>query len=374
MKYTDLSNHGKFGFHLRALRDAGLVGFDLSTKGLCLTERGQLLAEILLDTRFLIAREGLDLVYEPERYVRRLRFGDHAVLFYNTKEGKHRITLPFLLGGLVKGEAVAYIVLEDKLDSESQELKRYGININRFPKGAFTMMSAEDWYFRKGKAQGETIIGNWQKLLNEKQNAGFQGLYVAGDMDIFFDTGKTEELMRYESMLGKQFDFNMCALCLYDSNRFQDNEEQLIQLNQYHGHSIFQDIFVNTKNILIVDDDKTVLESLRIILQSKGYSVDTAETGREGIEKSKARLYHLAVLNLKLPDMNGAKLLVTLHKNLPEMVKIIITGFSPDKAGEFLNLGADTYITKPVHPEELLKVVKEKLREREEATLIGAVA
>ena len=56
-KSTDLNNHGKFGFHLWALRTAGLVGFDLSKKRLCLTERGQLLAEILLDTRFLIARE-----------------------------------------------------------------------------------------------------------------------------------------------------------------------------------------------------------------------------------------------------------------------------------------------------------------------------
>ena len=121
------------------------------------------------------------------------------------------------------------------------------------------------------------------------------------------------------------------------------------------------------KTILVVDDDKTILESLRIILQSEGYRVDTAETGREAIEKIRNQSYHLALLNIWLPDMKGTELLTTLQESFPEMVKIMLTGLPSDRAKEFLNLGADTYIVKPVDPDELLKVVKEKLKEQEEA-------
>ena len=124
---------------------------------------------------------------------------------------------------------------------------------------------------------------------------------------------------------------------------------------------------VEKKSILVVDDDKIILESLKTILQSEGYSVDIAETGKEAIEKSKARFHHLALLNIKLPDVKGTKLLTAMHENFPKMVKIMLTGLQPEKAGKFLNLDVDTYIMKPVNPEELLKVIREKLREEEEA-------
>ncbi len=52
-----------------------------------------------------------------------------------------------------------------------------------------------------------------------------------------------------------------------------------------------------------------------------------------------------------------------MQKNLPEMVKNMITELPSEKAGEVINLGADTYIVKPVDPDTLLKLVEEKLRE-----------
>jgi len=125
---------------------------------------------------------------------------------------------------------------------------------------------------------------------------------------------------------------------------------------------------VEKKNILVVDDDKSVLGSLKDILQSEGFSVDVAETGREAIEKSEARFYNLALLDIKLPDMEGTKLLIKLHRDTPQTIKIMITGYpSLENAVEALNLGADAYIMKPVNPERLLKVVDEKLKEQEEA-------
>ncbi len=122
------------------------------------------------------------------------------------------------------------------------------------------------------------------------------------------------------------------------------------------------------KSILIVDDDKAILKSLKDILESEGYSVDTAETGREAIKKSEAQFYNLALLDIKLPDMEGTKLLTKMHRATPRMMKIMVTGHaSLENAVESLNLGADAYIVKPVNPENLLKVVEEKLREQKEA-------
>jgi len=124
----------------------------------------------------------------------------------------------------------------------------------------------------------------------------------------------------------------------------------------------------DNESILVVDDDKNILKVLRDILESEGYSVETAETGREAIEKSEARFHNLALLDIKLPDMEGTQLLTKLHRDTPRMMKVMVTGYpSLENAVEALNLGADAYIIKPVDPKKLLKVVKEKLTEQEEA-------
>jgi len=117
-------------------------------------------------------------------------------------------------------------------------------------------------------------------------------------------------------------------------------------------------------SILIVDDDENIRKTLSAILRGKGYITDTAKDGREAIEKSRAKFFNLALLNIKLPDMEGTKLL----KKLPEMVKIIVTGYPTlENAIEALNLGADAYVIKPVRPEKLLALIKEKLEEQSQA-------
>ena len=122
------------------------------------------------------------------------------------------------------------------------------------------------------------------------------------------------------------------------------------------------------KSILIVEDDKAIIKSFKVILQSEGYSVDSAETGREAIQKSKAQFYNLVLLDIKLPDMEGTKLLTTMHETSPKMVKIMITGYpSLENAVEALNMGADAYIIKPVKPEKLLALIEEKLKKQSQA-------
>jgi len=122
------------------------------------------------------------------------------------------------------------------------------------------------------------------------------------------------------------------------------------------------------ERILIVDDDESICRTLSLILQEEGYETDVAYTGKEAIEKTKTNFYNAALLDIKLPDMEGTKLLTALKKTFPEMVKIMVTGYpSLENAVEALNYGADAYIMKPVNPEELLRVIREKLEKQREA-------
>jgi hypothetical protein len=236
-----IGNHGRLDFHLRTL--SGLVEHEIPTNKYHLTDRGQLASELLWDIRFLTRRAVKDLTNEPTRYVRRLRFGDHAILFYNKEDVKRKIAFSFLEAGLLKGEAVVYLVSEHKMDSEVQEIQRFGITTDDSRNEAFTIMSAYEWYIKKGEAQAETIIANWQALLKAKQKAGFTGLRVAGETEVFFDYAKVKELLRYEMTLGRQLAFDMCGLCIY---RHGFDEKLFTQLQQSHGHSIFKGIAFKT--------------------------------------------------------------------------------------------------------------------------------
>jgi len=124
-------------------------------------------------------------------------------------------------------------------------------------------------------------------------------------------------------------------------------------------------------SILIVEDDENIRETLSTILQQKGYNTDTAKNGQEAVQKSKTKFFNIALLDIKLPDMEGTKLLTTMHENLPKMIKIMITGYpSLENAVEALNLGADAYVIKPVKPEALLALIEEKLEKQSQAEKI----
>jgi len=120
--------------------------------------------------------------------------------------------------------------------------------------------------------------------------------------------------------------------------------------------------------ILIVEDDENIRETMKNILEQKGYETDAAETGAEAEQKLKNKFFNLALLDIKLPDMEGTQLLAKLHETTPKMVKIMVTGYpSIENAMEALNQGADAYVTKPVKPAKLLALIKEKLEEQQQA-------
>ena len=124
---------------------------------------------------------------------------------------------------------------------------------------------------------------------------------------------------------------------------------------------------IKKNRVLIVDDDLLILKSLKMILEMEGYDVGTAQTGAEAITKSQLERYDLALLDIKLPDMEGTELLTKIHRTTPTMVKIMVTGFpTQDNTIDAFNRGADTYLVKPVTPQKLLAVLKQKLKERQD--------
>jgi DNA-binding NtrC family response regulator len=119
--------------------------------------------------------------------------------------------------------------------------------------------------------------------------------------------------------------------------------------------------------ILVVDDDATIRKVVSIILGQTGYLVDTAQNGEEAIAKSEANFYNLALIDVRLPDMEGTRLLSLLRETTPRMVKIILTGYPVlENAVEAINRGVDGYLTKPVNSDTLLETVAEHLQKQRE--------
>ncbi|MGQ9624305.1 MAG: response regulator [Candidatus Bathycorpusculaceae bacterium] len=119
--------------------------------------------------------------------------------------------------------------------------------------------------------------------------------------------------------------------------------------------------------ILVVDDDESIRKILKAILEEEGYIVDTAKNGKESIRKTNEKFYNLALIDIRLSDMEGTELLTKIKDTLPKMRKIIITGYpSLQNAIEALNKGADAYVLKPFDMNKVLKTIKKQLKKQEE--------
>ena len=118
--------------------------------------------------------------------------------------------------------------------------------------------------------------------------------------------------------------------------------------------------------ILVVDDDENIRNTMKTILEDEGYTVDLAATGSEAVQKTKKTVYNIALLDIRLPDMEGVELLKLIKGTVPRTRKIMVTGYpSMQNAIAALNKNADAYLIKPIDIENLLNIVKEQLKLQE---------
>jgi DNA-binding NtrC family response regulator len=119
--------------------------------------------------------------------------------------------------------------------------------------------------------------------------------------------------------------------------------------------------------ILIIDDDENIRRVLETILTDEGYNVECAETATRGIEKSEGAFFNIALVDVRLPDMEGIELLPKLRSTKPKMRKIIVTGYPTlQNAISAVNNGANAYVMKPFDVEKILNTIKDQLQKQKE--------
>ena len=120
-----------------------------------------------------------------------------------------------------------------------------------------------------------------------------------------------------------------------------------------------------TGSILVVDDELAVRHSLSNWFRKDGYDVETAENATEALRRLQQRPFHVALLDIKMPGMDGMELLEHVRRLDPRLSVIMITAFaSVETAVQSLKEGAFDYVTKPVDPDELSHLVRRALERR----------
>jgi DNA-binding NtrC family response regulator len=123
---------------------------------------------------------------------------------------------------------------------------------------------------------------------------------------------------------------------------------------------------IQTKGrILIVDDELVVRDSLGKWFTSEGYTAQPVSGAREALEVIQRAEYDIALLDIKMPGMDGMELQARLREADPDLTVVMMTGYaSVDTAVQALKRGAYDYITKPVDPDELSHLVSNALEHK----------
>ncbi len=120
-----------------------------------------------------------------------------------------------------------------------------------------------------------------------------------------------------------------------------------------------------TVNILIIDDERIIIDSCLRILKNDDYELDTAQDGLEGLRKVDETSYDVVILDIMMPKIDGLEVLRRIKEGYPDVDIIMITGLSQiDTAVKSMKLGAFDYISKPFDADELRLVVSRALERR----------
>ena len=115
-------------------------------------------------------------------------------------------------------------------------------------------------------------------------------------------------------------------------------------------------------NILVVDDDKEIVNAIEIYLSQEGYNIIKAYDGEEALEKINENEIHLIILDIMMPNKDGIETLQELRRD--KTIPVIMLSAKSEDYDKIsgLNTGADDYVTKPFNPLELIARVKSNIR------------
>ena len=112
-------------------------------------------------------------------------------------------------------------------------------------------------------------------------------------------------------------------------------------------------------NIIVIDNESVICDACDLVLTERGHAVDYFKTGKTGLLAVERSRYDLALLDIKLPDMDGMEILKILREKRPEVYVIVMTGYSTmSNAVQAMKLGAADYLSKPFTDDELMEAIE----------------
>jgi DNA-binding response OmpR family regulator len=129
---------------------------------------------------------------------------------------------------------------------------------------------------------------------------------------------------------------------------------------------------MKTRKILVVDDDKIILESCKRILENEGFKVFLVESAQEAIDLLEVDYFDILIIDVKMPAQNGMYLLEQIKRKWPldtwrELPVVVMSGYpTPKTITDGLDRGATDFIPKPFTPDELVASVNKAIKRSEQ--------
>ena len=119
--------------------------------------------------------------------------------------------------------------------------------------------------------------------------------------------------------------------------------------------------------VLVIDDEPSVADALRLILDDNGYAAVVARNGRDGLEEARKRRFDVTITDLRLPDMSGLDVLSAIRQADSNSLVIVITAYGTSEAVvELMSRGAVDVLPKPFFPSDILKAIEAALNDRKQ--------
>ncbi len=172
-----------------------------------------------------------------------IEIGNHIIKTYNNDAVKYEDAFEFLKVGIERNEAIMFITEELTKDEIKERMrKEWKIDVDKLESsGDIILKSNTEWYFPDGIPNKERAAVLWRTLVDECMKNGKKGLRVVGDTSAFFNHGLSRELLDYELILERRFNFPMTAICQYNIENLQNSftKEEIKSLENSHAIIIY---------------------------------------------------------------------------------------------------------------------------------------